>query len=281
MRIGILHPGEMGISVAVSAIQNGHEVYWVSNGRGDKTRMRASKHELHDAGSLAGLCETASIILSICPPHAAEDVARSVIQTGFKGLYVDANAVSPQRSQAINEEMLAADIEFVDGGIIGPPAWERGKTWLYLSGPRAEDIAHCFTNGSLNTKVIGEDVGKASAIKMCYAAYTKGTSALLSTILAAAETYNVRMELSQQWDMDEAGFTEQTERRIRRVTAKAWRFAGEMDEIAATFSAASLPSGFHEAAAEIYRRMADFKDSPALPELNDVLIRVTKKRPTE
>ena len=279
MRIGILHPGEMGISVAVSAINSGHEVYWVSDGRGDKTRARAKKHGLKDAGTLANLCGATSAILSVCPPHAAEEVARSVIGTGFKGLYLDANAISPQRSKTIDKLMRSAGIDFVDGGIIGGPAWTRGETWLYLSGKRTDEVAACFKNGPLETKAIGDEIGKASALKMCYAAYTKGTSALLSAVLAAAESYHVRMELGQHWEMDETGFTKQTEHRVKRVTAKAWRFTGEMEEIAATFSAAGLPSGFHESAAEVYRRMADFKDSPSLPELNEVLASLQKQRP--
>ena len=281
MQIGIIHPGEMGISVAVSAKNSGNELYWASEDRGDKTRSRAEKHGLNDAGSLADLCKVCSIILSVCPPHTAENVARQVVEASFHGLYLDANAISPMRSKSIGEIMRAAGIDFVDGGIIGPPAWERGQTWLYLSGQRADEIAACFANGPLETKVVGEEIGKASALKMCYAGYTKGTSALLSAILAAAEQYNVRMELNQHWDMDEPGFTERTERRVRRVTAKAWRFAGEMDEIAATFVAAGLPSGFHESAAEIFRRMANFKDSPALPKLEEVLASLQKQNPAK
>jgi hypothetical protein len=105
---------------------------------------------------------------------------------------------------------------------------------------------------------------------MCYAAYSKGTTALLSAILAAAEDMQVREELYQHWEMDEAGFSEQANRRVTRVTAKAWRFEGEMREIAATFALAGLPDGFHQAAAEIYHRMADFKDAET-PPLDQVL----------
>jgi hypothetical protein len=105
---------------------------------------------------------------------------------------------------------------------------------------------------------------------MCYAAYTKGTTALLSAILATAEALNVREELYQQWDMDEPGFSEQINRRVRRVTAKAWRFEGEMKEIAATFHEAGLPDGFHHSAAEIYHHMGNFKDARETPPLNDV-----------
>ncbi|MDQ2691315.1 MAG: DUF1932 domain-containing protein [Chloroflexota bacterium] len=106
---------------------------------------------------------------------------------------------------------------------------------------------------------------------MCYAAYTKGTTALLSAILATAESLNVRGELYRLWEKDEEGFSEQVHRRVTRVTAKAWRFEGEMEEIASTFSEAGLPDGFHIAAAEIYHRMANFKDSNGVPPLDDVL----------
>jgi 3-hydroxyisobutyrate dehydrogenase-like beta-hydroxyacid dehydrogenase len=279
MKIGILHPGEMGISVAASAQNSGHEVFWASVGRGEKTRMRAEKQRLTDAGSLADLCKTCSIILSVCPPHIAEDVAKRVIAAGFKGLYLDANAISPQKSKTIGKTIRSAGIDFVDGGIIGTPAWESGQTWLYLSGKRAEEIAACFAKGPLETKVIGDEIGKASALKMCYAAYTKGTTALLCAVIATAESLNMREELFQQWDMDDAGSSRQAAQRVTRVTAKAWRFAGEMDEIAATFNAAGLPSGFHESAAEIFCRMADFKDASTLPELSEVLASLQKQHP--
>jgi len=271
MDIGILHPGEMGISIAASAINGGHRVYWLSEGRSEKTRSRAERYHLTEAVSLERMCKDCSIIISVCPPHAAEDVADAVIEKGFSGLYLDANAISTKHARNIGEKMKTKGIDFVDGGIIGGPAWKPKETWMYLSGEKAEDISTIFAKGPLESKVIGEEVGKASALKMCYAAYTKGTTALLSAILAAAESNGVRQELYQQWDMDEEGFSEQVNRRARRVTAKAWRFEGEMKEIAETFEEVGLPGGFHLAAAEIFHRMAGFKDQTQTPELDDVL----------
>ena len=270
-QIGILHPGEMGVSVAVSAINNGHQTYWVADGRSDKTRARAEKHALTEISLLPEFCQTCEIIMSICPPHAAEEVARSVVESEFRGLYLDANAISPQRAIKIGQMLEANGIQFVDGGIIGGPAWTPKETWLYLSGERSEEIASCFSNGSLEAKVIGSEIGKASAVKMCYAAYTKGTTALLAAILAAAKSLDVRKELYQQWNLDDKGFSEQVDRRVARVTAKAWRFEGEMMEIASTFREAGLPEGFHQAAAEIYHRMTSFKDEAENPLLTDVL----------
>ena len=190
--IGVLHPGEMGISIAASAINNGHQVYWISQGRSDKTRVRAEKYDLIEIDSLFELCQSCEIIFSICPPHAAEEVAKSVIEAEFKGLYLDANAISPQRAIKIGHTLEPNDIHFVDGGIIGGPAWRPKETWLYLSGKYSEEIAWCFSNGPLGTKILGDEIGKASALKMCYAAYSKGTTALLAAILATAESLGVR-----------------------------------------------------------------------------------------
>jgi hypothetical protein len=155
----------------------------------------------------------------------------------------------------------------VDGGIIGGPAWEPGTTWLYLSGETAQEVASCFSAGPIETLVIG----KASALKMCYAAWTKGSTALLCAILAAAHKLDVWEELQEQWSRDWPGFPEQSIGRVRRVTAKAWRFAGEMEEISATFHEAGLPGGFHGAAAALYRRIAPFKAAPTTPPLGDVV----------
>lgn len=270
-KIGILHPGEMGVSVAASAIHSGHEVYWVSEGRGQKTSQRAKENHLLDVGTLEQFCQNVDIILSVCPPHAAEAVARSVVEQGFKGYYLDANAISPQRAIKIGQMMQANGIHFVDGGIIGGPAWNSKETWLYLSGGDAQIIAACFSKGPLETRIIGSEIGKASALKMCYAAYTKGTTALLAAILATAESLGVRGELYQQWDMDDANFSEQVNRRVTRVTAKAWRFEGEMHEIASTFQAAGLPGGFHESAAEIYRRMGPARGASEALSLDEIL----------
>jgi 3-hydroxyisobutyrate dehydrogenase-like beta-hydroxyacid dehydrogenase len=265
MNIGTLHPGDMGVSVAASARNGGHTVYWVSEGRSPQTRQRAEKAGLTDAHTLANLCQTCSTIISVCPPDAAEAVARNVLDQGFTGLYVDANAISPQRAIHIGQMMADAGASFVDGGIVGGPAWKPGTTWLYLSGSDAQQAAVCFSAGPLETCILGAEPGKASALKMCFAAYTKGTTALLCAILAAAEALDVRDALEGQWSRDGSEFAAEARRRATQVTAKAWRFAGEMDEIAATLSQAGVPDGFHMAAADIYRRLAGFKgqDTPS------------------
>lgn len=279
LKIGILHPGEMGVSIAASAKNGGCTVYWVSEGRSAQTHERAQKAGLLDADNLKQLCELCSIIISVCPPHGSEDLARDVVASGFHGVYVDANAISPQRTKRIGEVMAQAGNTFVDGGIIGGPAWSPNSTRLYLSGKDAQRIASCFVSGPLETRIIGEEIGHASALKMCFAAYSKGTTALLGAILATAEAWGVRDALERQWSRDGSGFVEQTSRRITNSSLKAWRFVGEMEEIAATFDAAGLPDGFHLAAAEVYQRQAGFKDAPIAPAIDRVLNALLQKEP--
>jgi 3-hydroxyisobutyrate dehydrogenase-like beta-hydroxyacid dehydrogenase len=275
-KVGILHPGMMGIYVAESIQNSGYTVCWASERRSRQTRDRAEKFNLVDTVTLSALCETCPIIISVCPPHAAEEVAEQVLAQSYQGLYLDVNAIAPQRALRIGQQMKEARVDFVDGGIIGVPVREPGKTWLYLSGDKAEEAVTLCSAGPLETCAIGESIGRASALKMCYAAYTKGTSALLSAILATAEVLGVRGELQTQWSRDWPNFGEQAAERVRRETAKAWRFAGEMAEIAATFREAGLPGEFHAAAEMIYRRLTGFKDAPATPSLEEVLKTLTQ-----
>src|SRR5215472_4446750 len=113
--IGLLHPGEMGASIAAAAQKAGNEVYWASDGRSAATRARAEKLGLIDAGSLETLCRRCKVIVSVCPPHAAAAAANDALAAGFRGLYLDLNAIAPQRAVAMAETMAAAGAEFVDG----------------------------------------------------------------------------------------------------------------------------------------------------------------------
>jgi 3-hydroxyisobutyrate dehydrogenase-like beta-hydroxyacid dehydrogenase len=275
-RVGILHPGEMGISVAASAKNSGCEVYWTSQGRSALTRERVEKIGLNEAGTLAELCAKSTIVISVCPPHAAEDVANEVVRAGFHGVFVDANAIAPQRTVKIGEIVSKAGIVFVDGGIVGFPAWKPHTTCLYLAGPRAEEVAACFSAGPLDTKVLPGPVGKASALKMCYAANTKGTVALLAAIVATAESLGVRDALFEQWKHDDPALPGQIEKRIQANAPKAWRFVGEMKEISRTFREAGAPGEFHLGAADIYARLAKFKDSRTPPTLDEIIAALTE-----
>lgn len=258
MKILLLHPGAMGASIGAALVGNGHEVAWLAAGRSEATRQRAEKAGLNALDTLAEGVQFAELAISVCPPEAAFEVAESVASAGFANTYLDANAVAPATAERIAE--IYAE-RYVDGGIIGPPAWREGATRLYLSGVGAPGIAALFTGSLVDARAVSSNRSAASALKMCYAAFTKGSSALLLGVRALAERNGVSAELLAEWDISQPGLGARSEATARSTSPKAWRFAGEMREIAATFAAADLPDGFHAAAAQLYERMADLKDA--------------------
>ncbi|HEX5432307.1 MAG TPA: DUF1932 domain-containing protein [Bryobacteraceae bacterium] len=269
-RIGILHPGQMGSMVALSLQNGGNEVCWASEGRSAATRSRAVELNLTDVDSLAELCGTCAVIVSVCPPEFADEIADRALEHPFRGLYIDANAISPLRARRMAERMGSLGIRFVDGGIVGPAARAPGRTWIYLSGENAAEAAQCFAN-PLQTKVIGGGAGQASAFKMCYAGYNKGTMALLCAVLASAEHWGVRRLLEDQWATHTSELAPRDAEKIAaRAAPRAWRFAPEMREIADTFEAAGAPPEFHRAAAEIFSKLSGFKDA-ADPDLEEIV----------
>ncbi len=278
-KLGILHPGKMGTAVAKTAVNSGCEVYWASDGRGPESRKRAEDAGLQDAGSVGDLCWRVPVIVSVCPPEFAEQVADAVIAAGFGGLYCDANAVAPRRVQQMARKMEAAGIGFVDGGIIGTPPTERNQTWLNLSGARAEELAPLFAAGPLETEIVGREVGQASALKMCYGGWTKATRALAITILAAAKEMGVLEDLKRHWARSGPSY-EAVERQMQVTVPKAWRFGAEMREIAETMEAAGLPGEFHKGAQELWDRLAGYKNAEGV-DVEEVLGAVVETRRQE
>ena len=187
----------MGIVVAVSAQNSGNEVLWASEARSSATRERALQSCLRDAGTLTKLCELCPVMVSACPPEFAEEIAEQVAQRSYQGTYVDANAVAPGRTQRMANGLEKYGAKFVDGGIIGPPTTTRNRTWLYLAGERAASVAPYFSSGPIEVEVLAGGIGRASALKMCFAAYSKGSIALAYSVLAAAERFDCLLYTSR------------------------------------------------------------------------------------
>jgi len=267
MRVALLHPGDMGVTVGQTLKASGHSVRWFSKDRSPASRARAESAGFDVCGTPAELFQGLEAVVSVCPPGAALEQARWVRDSGYSGPYLDANAVSPTTARAIS---LVAGPLFVDGGIIGPPARQPGTTRLYLSGSMAEEAATWFAAGPLQAVTVGADPGSASALKMCYAAYTKGLSALLLNVRALAESEAVTPALLEEWSLSQAGLAQRSEITARGTAGKAWRFVDEMLEIAETFESCGLPGDFHRAAADVYRRMAPLKTAGD-PSLDDVI----------
>ncbi len=251
--VGLLHPGDMGAAVGGCLVSVGHEVLWDPAGRSRATTGRALAAELTGV-AFGRLIARSSVILSICPPHAALDVAHQVAAAGYSGCYVDANAISAGTAEEVSAIVTAAGAAYVDGGIIGPPPEVAGHTRLYLSGPQANEVRPLFSRSRLDARIAEGPLYAASAVKMAYAAWTKGSSALLLAARALARAGGVERTLIAEWQLSQQALGDQSERSASAAASKGWRWVAEMEEIAASMAAAGLPSGFHEAAADIYDR---------------------------
>jgi 3-hydroxyisobutyrate dehydrogenase-like beta-hydroxyacid dehydrogenase len=247
MRVGLLHPGTMGAAIGNLLVKRGHEVLWSPAGRSQDTARRAADAGLTAVDDLGDV----EMVLSVCPPHAALDVARGL--HGTRALVLDANAISPMTARQIGE--LVGD-RWVDGGIVGPPPLRTGTTRLYLSGPRAGEVAELFQDCALEPVILLGSPVAASALKMAYAAWTKGSAALLLGALASARVSGVQDALEAEWKRSLPELEDRARQAEDSAASKGWRWVGEMQEIAATFAEAGLPPGFHEAAAEMFERAA-------------------------
>ena len=267
--VALLHPGEMGSAIGACLARRGLRVVWASSGRSATTRSRAIAAGLEDLGSIERALDAADLALSVCPPHGALALAREVAGHGFEGIFVDANAISPETARSVGRAVEKAGARFVDGGIIGPPPVEAGRSRLYLSGGPEQEVAALFSGSNLEAIALGAPAGAASALKACYAAWTKGATALLAAVRALAQAEGVESALLAEWQRSQPGVDKRSEA-VTVQARKAWRWVGEMEEIAASFEAAGLPGGFHLAAADLYRRLEAFKAGTAPPALSEV-----------
>jgi 3-hydroxyisobutyrate dehydrogenase-like beta-hydroxyacid dehydrogenase len=233
VRVGLLFPGEMGAAVG-SAVKP--EVVWASAGRGEATAERAAAFT--DVGSVEELVGTSDVVLSICPPAIAEETAEQVFGLGFGGIYVEANAISPERMRRIAE--LGPRI--VDGSIIAAKGIN-----LYLAGNHAQAVSELFDFSEVRVIVLQERVGAASALKMAFGGWNKIGIALTAQAHAIARAYGVDDQLMAEGVPAD---------RLQWVADRAWRWAPEMEEVAAVCEELELDDGIPRGAASFYSTLS-------------------------
>jgi len=254
--IAILMPGDMGHAVGRALREHGHDVITCLDGRSGHTRTLAAAAGFRDVGSLAAIVSEADVILSILPPASAPDqagrVAEAMRATGRAPLYVDCNAISPGTAIAVGKVIAEAGATFVDGGIIGLAPGHGAAPRFYVSGP---DHASLSVLDGQGIRVIGSgpEIGQASAMKMTYAALTKGTWTLQTAVLLAAERLGVTGALLREFENSQSAALASMRASVPFLPADSARWVGEMEEISRTFADAGVTPQFHEGAAEIFR----------------------------
>jgi 3-hydroxyisobutyrate dehydrogenase-like beta-hydroxyacid dehydrogenase len=258
--VGVVSPGDMGQAIAGRLKESGLAVHAALDGRSERTRSLARAAGLADCGSIEKLVATCELIVSVINPGEALDVARKVAaaikSTGRKVAFADLNAVSPQTARDTDQLIRDAGGMFIDGGIIGPPPrGEKDKPRIYVSGPHAylfEQVKH----PNLQVRILSERIGDASGVKMCYAAMTKGTTALAVELLVAARKLGVEQALEKELRDSRSDVWDWQMKNLASMPPKAYRWVPEMQEIAKTFGELGMTRRIFEGATDIYSMIA-------------------------
>jgi 3-hydroxyisobutyrate dehydrogenase-like beta-hydroxyacid dehydrogenase len=257
--LAVLHPGAMGAAVAACLVGGGHQVGWLRTDRSDESTRRADEAGLTPFDNLSELLADADVVFSICPPHAALEVARQLV--GFHGIVVDANAISPNTSRLVGRIVTAGGARYVDGGIIGPPPLKSGTTRLYLAGDNGE-VAGLLSGSALDVVSLDGASPAASALKMTYAAWTKTTAALLISIRRTAAAFGVEDDLVKEWAISQPDLPAAWARARQQADEKGWRWSYELAEVGRTFGEVGEPEGFGAAASQVFAAPVDEPSPP-------------------
>lgn len=265
MIIGLLHPGVMGAAIGTQLVEGGHRVCWCPAGRSARTVERAEAAGLRPVGSVAEMLAGSDVVFSICPPAYADDVAEQVADHRFPGLFVEANAINPTRMAAIAGRMHAIGASVVDGAIIGPPPGGERHARFYLSGQQhgVDTVYRLFAGSLAEPRRLDERIGSASALKMAFGSFQKASRALAAVSHALADDFGVTTHLlAEAHDLGRNALADREH--FASVAARAWRWAPEMDEVAATLRTVGLPDELVRAAAAVFHRWDADKDDTTL-----------------
>ena len=270
--IGILSPGDMGHAVGKSLNENGFEVITCLDHRSQRTHNLAKEGNIQDVSPLSSMLSRAELVMSILVPSEAISVANKVAEaipfTESVPMFVDCNAVSPQTAQIINHILTEVGVDFIDGSIIGGPPKDQNYPRFYFSG-NDTNILDALDGKGIQVRHMGIEIGRASAIKMCYAAGTKGTAALHAALLTAAEALGVSVELAEELKFSQAEMYNRMKNQIPSLPITAERWSGEMEEIAATFDHIGITPEFHQGAASMFRLLNETPFAQETPETVD------------
>ncbi|WP_420000434.1 DUF1932 domain-containing protein [Streptomyces boninensis] len=251
----------MGAAVAAQARRQGTEVLWCPAGRSAASKERAEQHGLTAVSDLAAMTERVDVILSICPPANAVEVADAVAGLHFSGIYVDGNAVSPETVARIGDVVSTAGATVVDGAVVGSPPSDSKRARLYLSGPAAAltEVAEIFADSAVHTHLLEGGLGRASALKLSYSSYQKTSRVLVGVAYALATEYGVEDELLDIAQGRTNSYLSETDY-VPKTAARAWRWSPELREAASALAAVNLPPDLVEAAARVMGHWATAKD---------------------
>ena len=271
--VAIMSPGDMGHAVGQRLLENELDVITFLSDRSDRTRALADKAGIRDIPTMAELVEQADLIMSMTVSASVsslcQQVADALKATGATDtLFAECNAIAPQLARGLEPIITISGGRFVDASIIGGPPRPSYSPHFYTSGRHAAELEQLNNRGLTVLKLDG-GVGQASGIKMCYAAMTKGTSALYSELLMAAELMGLTEPLLAEFQSGQPAVLERVERAIPTVPPRSRRWVSEMEEIRDTFAQLGMTPQLFEGVAEMYRLIGSTPLGEEFPESRD------------
>jgi len=262
--VGLISPGDMGHAIGKVMVEHGVDVITCLNGRSNRTKELAKLASIRDVGDDVTFVKESNIILSVLIPSNAHEVVDRMIEAvkiihqqnpqQTIPLFVELNPIAPETVKVFSEKLKQSNIELVDGCVIGlpPKPTAAHKTKLYVSGPRAKEV-EVLRDFGLNIRYIGEDIGKASGLKMAYASFIKGVTALGTQAMVAAEAMGLSAELTQELQESQPLLLEKLNSAVPDMCPKAYRWHGELEEMASTYKNLGMTSKVYEGIADVFR----------------------------
>ena len=237
-RVALIGFGEAGETFARSALWRGETRGWdLLPGR----RAAMAECGVETGTDPATALADRAFVLSLVTADAALDAARSYAPLLPEGtLWCDMNSVAPDTKREAAAAIEAAGGRYVDVAVMAPVRPAALAVPLLISGPHALAARPLLGGlGFSNIRVVGEEIGRASAIKMIRSVLVKGLEALTWDCAAAAEAAGVLDEIAASLDAGEKhlGWAERMAYNRERMTTHGERRAAEMEEAARTLLA--------------------------------------------
>ncbi|MCH8298822.1 MAG: NAD(P)-dependent oxidoreductase [Chloroflexi bacterium] len=270
--VAILSPGDMGHAIGQLLRENELRVLTCLAGRSNRTRELSRQAGITDVPNLNELVEQSDVLMSVtiseAVPGLCREIADAVKATGADLLFAECNAIAPELSREMEGVLSEAGARYVDASIIGGPPRNGSSPRVYVSGGNAAEFEQLRDFG-LDVRNLGPQLGRASGIKMCYAAMTKGTTALQAELLIAAEKLGLTQELMAEFSGSQPAVVKRMEGWMPGMPAKSRRWISEMEQIEATFRDLGLTPNIFKGVADIYRMIGDTPLGDENPESRD------------
>ena len=259
---------------AIGQLLREHELHVLTclAGRSDRTRQLSEQAGITDVSSINELVAQSDILMSVtvseAVPGLCQEISEATRATGTDLLFAECNAIAPELSRDMESVLKSGGARYVDASIIGGPPRNGSSPRVYASGDNVAEFLQLRDFG-LDVRDLGEQLGRASGIKMCYAAMTKGTTALHAELLIAAEKLGLTDEVMAEFLNTQPAVVERMEGWMPGMPAKSRRWVSEMEEIEKTFSDLGLTPNIFKGVADVYRMIGETALGDENPESRD------------